>query len=176
MTLPNYWAEPSFAVAEVAELIGTPEVTLRSYLARCPEGDFLGNRDASRRVHLSCRQAFYYMLVSELSEYGVPVRSAMHAAAGIARTDPSDMESLLVVRSSGGVSEFSLTNERPADDRPALVLPIRALAEVLIEDAAIVYATEEVGPIRKIGTVDGYPIAEWREGIEDELARMPVNQ
>lgn len=142
MSLPHYWAEPSFAIAEVAELIGTPEVTLRSYMARCHEGDFLGRRNSSRRVHLSCRDAFFYLLVSELSEYSVPTRSSMHVAASIARTDPASMNDLLIVRSNGGVSEFSLTNDRPTDDRPTLVLPIRALAEVLIEDAAKVYASE----------------------------------
>jgi hypothetical protein len=142
MSLPNYWAEPSFAVAEVAELIGAPEVTLRSYMARCPEGDFLGRRNSSRRVHLSCRDAFFYLLVSELAAYSVPTRSSMRVAADIARTDPGDMDDLLVVRTHGGVSEFSLTKDRPTDDRPALVLPIRALAEVLLSDAAAVYAKD----------------------------------
>ena len=142
MSLPTYWAEPSFAIAEVAELIGTPEVTLRSYLARCPDGDFLGRRNSSRRVHLSCRDAFFYMLVSELAAYSVPTRSSMRVAGDIARTDPADMYDLLVVRTNGGVSQFSLTNDRPADDKPALVLPIRALAEVLIADAAEVYAKD----------------------------------
>lgn len=173
MSLPVYWGEPSFAVSEVAELIGTPEVTLRSYLARCPEGDFLGRRDASRRVHLSCQHAFYYMLVSELSEYGVPVRTAMHVAAGIARCDPAKMNDYLVVRTASGVSEFELTDELPNDTKPALVLPIRASAGVLIADAGQVYASAEPsGPSRKIGTVNGVPIAQWREGIEGVLDRM----
>lgn len=140
MNLPQYWARASFSIAEVAELIGVSEVTLRTYLARNPEPDFLGTREG-RRVYLSCRDAFYYMLVSELSEFGVPVRSAMHVAARQAAGELPDHD-YLVVRAKGGISQFELTDDRPTDAHPALVLPIRALAEVLIDDAAKVYATD----------------------------------
>lgn len=141
--LPTYWGRASFSVAEVAELIGVTEDALRGWLARNPTNEFLGTRIA-KRVSLSCQDAYFYFLVGELTAYGVPVRSAMHAAAGVAlgASDNLPADDYLVVRTNGGVSEFSLTDELPKDERSALVLPIRALAEVLIADAGEVYATE----------------------------------
>ena len=177
MELPIYWRRASFTVPEIANLIGVPNATLRSYMVRSPTNDFMGAKTGGR-LYLSLNDGFYYALVAQLSAYGVPSRSAMHAAAGIANQcdDELPREDFLVVRTNGGVTEFSLTSVRPADDRPALVLPIYALAEVLIADGRDVYAAEEPGPVHKIGTVNGQPIAEWRDGVEAELARMPVNR
>ncbi|UYQ70659.1 hypothetical protein OF122_11295 [Pelagibacterium flavum] len=143
MTLPQYWRRASFTVPEIAKLIGTVDATLRSYMVRTPVDDFMGAKTGGR-IYLSVQDAFYYFLVSELSAYGVPSRAAMYAAADIANQcdDHLPREELLVVRISGGASKFHLTNERPTDDKPALVLPIRALAEVLIEDAKAIYASE----------------------------------
>lgn len=142
MPLPDFWRRPSFSVSEVAELVGTLETTLRVWLHRSPNCTHLGRRDG-RRVLLSGQDVFHWYLVNELTSYGVPFQSATFAAADVARqaADQLPTDRFLVVRTAGGVSEFTLTSDEPNLDRPALVLPIRGLAEVLIDDAKAVYLT-----------------------------------
>lgn len=142
MQLPDFWLRPSFTVAEVAELIGASEATLRVWLHRSPVPTHLGQRNG-RRVLLSGRDMFAWYLVGELLQFGVPFQSAVFAAADVARqvADQLPAGSFLVVRTEGGVSQFTLTSDEPSIDRPSLVLPIRGLAEVLIDDARAVYLT-----------------------------------
>ncbi|MBX5179926.1 hypothetical protein HJB77_27280 [Rhizobium lentis] len=140
MTLPSFWRQPSFSVAETAELVGVSEVTLRTWLTRAPPGDFLGTKTANR-IFFSGREVFYYLLVAQLSAYGVPIRTALYAAAKHA-TDNLPLDQWLIVRTSRDVTDFELAEDIPATAAPALVLPLRALAIGLIERAAVVYATE----------------------------------
>ena len=143
MTLPRFWRRGSFSVVETADLVGVTAETLRTWLARAPLPDFLGVKTAGR-IWLSGLDAFYYSLVRELTAYGVPVRTAMLAAATHANDcdDRLPREEYLVVRIDGDSINFRLTNIRPDDDRPALVLPIRAIAAQLIDRAAAVYVEE----------------------------------
>ncbi|MBP2445941.1 hypothetical protein [Rhizobium leguminosarum] len=140
MTLPAFWRQPSFSVVETADLIGVSEATLRAWLTRAPPGDFLGVK-TSGRIHFSGRHLFYYLLVAHLSAYGVPIRTALHAAARHA-TDELPGEEWLVVKTAGAVTNFELAEDIPTTAAPALILPLRALAVGLTGRAAVVYATE----------------------------------
>ncbi|MBB4113463.1 hypothetical protein FHT80_002789 [Rhizobium sp. BK226] len=140
MTLPSFWRLPSFSVAETADLVGATEVTFRAWLTRAPHGDFLGTK-TSGRIHFTGREAFYWYLVAQLSAYGVPIRTALCAAAEHA-TDSLPGHEWLIVKTAGDVTNFELAEDIPADAAPALILPLRALAVSLIERAANVYATE----------------------------------
>jgi len=124
-------------------MIGVTEDALRGWLARNPEPAFIGNR-YGRRVYLSCKDAFYYLVVAELAEFGVNVRVAMYNAARLTPADSLPRHDYLFVRKKApGIAEFELTDDPRIDDQPALILPLKALANVLIEDAARVYAREE---------------------------------
>ncbi|MBY3306172.1 hypothetical protein HFO04_25880 [Rhizobium laguerreae] len=140
MTLPAFWRQPSFSVAETADLVGVSEVTLRTWLTRAPPGDFLGTKTANR-IFFSCREVFYYLLVAHLSDYGVPIRTALYAAAQHAN-ESLPVDQWLIVRTARDVTEFELAEDIPATVAPALILPLRSLATGLIERAAVVYATE----------------------------------
>lgn len=142
MTLPSFWRQPSFSVAETAALVGVSEVTLRTWLTRAPHGDFLGTKTANR-IFFSGREVFYYLLVAHLSDYGVPLRTALYAAAKHADGELPD-DRWLIVRTARDVTEFELAEDIPETAAPALILPLRALASDLIERAAVVYATEGV--------------------------------
>ncbi|MBX4894910.1 hypothetical protein [Rhizobium bangladeshense] len=142
MTLPAFWRQPSFSVVETADLVGVSEATFRAWLTRAPPGDHLGVKTHGR-IHFTGRDVFYYQLVAHLSEFGVPIRTALFAAAQHA-TDELPGEEWLVVKSAGDVTNFELAEDIPAAAAPALVLPLRALAASLIERAAVVYATEGV--------------------------------
>lgn len=137
------WRIHSLSVAEVADLIGVSEHALRAWIARNPCDHHTGERRGGR-VWLSARDAFHYLLVDELTSFGVGVRVAMFTAADICRQAGDDLaiEEFLIVRNHRGVSNFHLTNERPTDDKPALVLPVRALASALLDDARAVAATD----------------------------------
>lgn len=139
MTLPAFWRRPSFSVAETADLVGVSEVTLRTWLTRATHGDFLGTKTANR-IFFSGREVFYYLLVAQLAAYGVPIRTALFAAAEHATHDlPGD--EWLIVKTAGDVTNFELAEDIPATAAPALILPLRALALDLIERAAAVYVT-----------------------------------
>ncbi|TAW23106.1 hypothetical protein ELI20_18790 [Rhizobium ruizarguesonis] len=140
MTLPAFWRQPSFSVAETADLVGVSEVTLRTWLTRAPPGDFLGTKTANR-IFFSGRELFYYLIVAYLSDYGVPIRTALYAAAQHA-TESLPIDQWLIVRTARDVTEFELAEDIPATVAPALILPLRALAIGLIERAVVVYATE----------------------------------
>jgi hypothetical protein len=142
MTLPEFWRRPSFSVAECAELAGATEVTLRSWLARAPLGDFLGEK-TSGRIFFSCREVFYWSLVAHLSKYGVPIRTALFSATQHA-TDSLPLDRWLIVKTAGDVTDFSLAEDIPDIYAPALILPLRALAISLIGRASTVYATDGV--------------------------------
>jgi len=138
MPLPTFWHRATFSVVEVADLIGVPEDTLRTWLMRTPMNDFLGVRDGGR-VWLSGQDAFFYLLVKHLSAGGVPVRTAMYAAAGYANDlEDSLPDEMLVVRTAGGKTTFELTFA-PDLSKPALVLPLHELASDLIDRAARFY-------------------------------------
>lgn len=143
MTLPSYWRQAAFSVAESAQILSVPEDTLRTWMAREPSGEYLGTRTGGR-VFLSGNDLFFYALVREFTAYGVAVRSAMGAAAGIASfaIDALPPEKYIIIRRRVGVSEFEQTNAPDLDLRPAAVIPIRKLAEVLIERAAETYTME----------------------------------
>lgn len=176
MNLPTFWRRASFTVSESAALTGASEDALRGWLARNISNDFNGAK-TGHRLYLSAQDCYYYLVLRHLTQFGVPVRTAMFTAAQQANFAEEALpgDEFLVVRTDGTTTEFSVTDS-PEFGKTTLVLPLRALALDLLEAAAKVYATEESGPSFKIGTVDGMPIAEWREGIETELARMPVNR
>jgi len=176
MTLPTFWRRASFTVSESAALTGATEDALRGWLARNINNDFNGAK-TGHRLYLSAQDCFYYLLVRHLTHFGVPVRTAMYASAERANGAEYELprDEFLVVRTDGSTTNFNLTSD-PEFGKTTLVLPLRAIALDLLEAAAVVYATEESGPVHKIGTVNGQPIAEWRAGIEVELAKMPVNK
>ncbi len=138
MTVPSFWRQPSFSVAETAELVGVSEVTLRTWLTRAPLGNFMGTKTANR-IFFEGREIFCYLLVRHLSSYGVPIRTAIHAAA-LHATDNLPLDKWLVVKTADDVTDFQLTEDIPLTVTPALVIPLRALALDLIERAAAMYA------------------------------------
>lgn len=140
MTLPAFWRQPSFSVVETSDLVGVSESTLRAWLTRAPLGDFLGTKTANR-IFFSGREVFFWSLVAHLSDYGVPIRTSLFAAAQHATDDLPD-DRWLIVRTARDVTDFELADEIPVSTAPALVLPLRALAVGLIERAAVVYAME----------------------------------
>ncbi len=139
MTLPSFWRVPSFSVEETAGLVGVPVVTLRTWMQRAPAGDFLGEKSRGR-IHFSGREVFYYVLVSKLADYGVPIRTAMYAAASYA-TDRLPLDDYLIVQNQGAVTNFELVDELPRQLNGA-VIALRSQAIDLIGRAAKVYATE----------------------------------
>ncbi|MBD8650804.1 hypothetical protein IFT66_06900 [Rhizobium sp. CFBP 13726] len=130
-------------MSEAADLIGVPEMTLRTWLARVPFNDFTGIKKANR-VFLSCQDAYFFLLVREMTRFGVPVRSAMHEARDIA--DAMD-EALpngerLVIRHGAGSHGFEIINDPDFTTDSGAILPLRSLAVGLIERAAVVYLEE----------------------------------
>lgn len=143
MTLPSFWRQAAFSVAESAEILCVPEDTLRTWMAREPTAQYIGAKTGGR-VFLSGNDLYFYALVREFAAYGVPIRTAMHCADGIASFSTHDLppEKYIVVRNRGPISNFEQTNEPVIDDRPALVIPLRKLATVLIERCTEVYVLE----------------------------------
>jgi len=145
MHLPSFWRRACFSVSEAAELIGVPEMTLRTWLARAPFNDFLGAKTGGR-VFLSGNDCFFYLLVKQFTTYGVPVRTAMYAAHGYADatmdTIPAD-ERLVVRRAGDGKWTFEAAHSAPdVGAETALVVPLLQTMLKLIERAAAVYSTE----------------------------------
>lgn len=140
MTLPSFWRRAAFSVAEAADILAVPEDTLRTWMAREPSGDFLGLRQGGR-VFLSGNDIYFYALVREFTTYGVAVRIAMLTAAPIAEFSTHDLppEKYIIIRRRVGVSEFEQTSEPDLETRPAVVIPLRKLAEVLIDRASGIY-------------------------------------
>ena len=134
-------------MAESAALIGASEVALRTWLARNISTDYNGAKTGSR-LYLSGRDCFYFLLVRHLTHFGVPVRTAMYAAAEHvdATEDELPSEDFLVVRTDGATTTFSLTT-RPEFGETTLILPLRTLAEDLIAAATVVYALNEAGEV-----------------------------
>lgn len=175
MQLPTFWRRASFTVAESAALIGVTEDALRGWLARNTFNDFNGAK-TGYRLYFSALDCFYYLLIKHFTAFGVPVRTAMLAATGYANEATDDLpdNSYLVIRHGGvGKTEFESTLDPTFSAEPAAIIPMRALAEDLIAAAAVVHAmAEPSGPVRKIGTVNGVPIKEWRAAVDAELGRM----
>lgn len=143
MNLPSFWRRASFAVSEAADLLGLPEFTLRTWMARAPFNDFLGAK-IGHRVFLSAQDMYFYLLVREMTRFGVPVRAAMHEARDIA--DAMD-EALpngerLVIRHGAGSHSFEIINDLDFTTDSGAILPLRSLAVGLIERAAVVYLEE----------------------------------
>lgn len=145
MNLPSYWRRASFAVSEAAELIGVSEDALRTWLARAPFNDFAGAKASNGRLFLSCQDMFFYLLVRDLSRFGVPVRTAMLEASLIANgaTEGLPRDEQLVVRHRApGTVSFELIDDPDFTADSAMVMPLRSLAVALIERAAIVYSKD----------------------------------
>ncbi|QFY60358.1 hypothetical protein FZ934_07880 [Rhizobium grahamii] len=140
MTLPAHWRQPSFSVAETADLVGVSEPTLRTWLTRAPSGAFLGKKTANR-IFFAGFEVFYYLLVNRLTDYGVPVRTAMHAAATWA-TERLPLDNYVIVRNEGEVTNFELVDDLPPTIEAGAVIPLRGMAITLIGRAAEVYARE----------------------------------
>lgn len=140
MTLPAFWRQPSFSIAETASLVGVPVVTLRTWLQRAPSGAFLG-RKTGGRIFFSGFEVFYYLIVNRLTDYGVPVRTAMHAASTWA-TERLPLDNYVVVRNEGDVTTFEMIDDLPPTIEAGAVIPLRGMAITLIGRAAAVYATE----------------------------------
>lgn len=144
MNLPTYWRRASFTVPESAALIGASEDALRGWLARNTINDFNGAK-TGHRLYLSALDCYYYLLVRHLTTFGVPVKTAMLASSQYANEAIygwPDHE-FLVVRTDGVKTDFSLTGSPEFNARTTLVLPLRALAQDLVDDAAKVYSAEE---------------------------------
>lgn len=144
MNLPPFWRQASFAVAEAAELLGVPEMTLRTWLARAPFNDFLGAKTGGR-IFLSGHDIFFWALVRDLAGFGVSVRLSMLSAQSFADAARYDLpaDERLIVRKSGPEQwSFEIVDEYDLGAISALVIPMRALAINLIERAAVVYANE----------------------------------
>jgi len=140
MTVPAFWRAAEFSVAEMADLIGVSEVTLRTWLMRNPYPEFVGTKEL-HRVFFTAKQIFFYLIVHKLGAYGVPIRTAMAAASNYA-SDGLPLDKWLIVRTDGTKTEFELAEDIPFLHEPALVLPLRALAIGMIARAADVYARE----------------------------------
>ena len=141
MQLPTWWGQPCFTVVEAAELAGVPEMTLRTWLARCPVSEFLGERQGGR-VFLAAKHAFCFALVAKFTRFGVPVRVAILTAADFARgIGSSQPGEHLVVVVDGDRTSFDLT-QAPDIKSAALVILINQLAQDFIANAATIYATE----------------------------------
>ena len=77
-------------------------------------------------------------------------------------------------REAGEQSSAGRGEEREVvEQRSAVVVPLASIWRDIIAAASAAY--EGRVPVRKVATVDGLPAAEWRAGVEAELARMPVN-
>ncbi len=144
MTLPIYWRRASFTVAETAEMIGVSEETLRTWLARAPINDFLGAKTGGR-LYLSAQDGLFYLMVKELTAFGVPVRTAMLSSAPHVDGQDDEIcpEQYLLVQHRDGTTRFHLTDTPSFDDRTTLIIPIRRAVERLLEKAGEIYATAE---------------------------------
>lgn len=143
MNLPSFWRRGTFTVPEVATLTGRPEATIRTYMARTPIIDFMGMKQ-NGRLYLSAQDAFYFWLVAELCQHGIPARPSMLSAAPMVNDiyDELPKYGYLVVTHRNGVASFELTDEPSFDERTTVVIPLRKAVERLIEKAAEIYATE----------------------------------
>ncbi|WP_242221181.1 hypothetical protein [Shinella zoogloeoides] len=139
MTTPMYWRRPSFSVAETAEMIGSSEDALRTWMARCPLDEFAGEKK-NGRIWLTGRDGYFYHLVQVLSQFGVPVRTAMYTAGSIAEYG-APTYAYLTVRTLAGKTEFNASNSKEADG-PALVLPLLDLFEKHVAVCREYYAKE----------------------------------
>lgn len=140
MNLPVWWRQATFSVAESAEILSVPEDTLRTWMAREPSGDYLGARTGGR-VYLSGNDLYFYSLLREFSGFGVGIRSAMGAAAGIATYAETILppDKYIIIRKQVGIAQFEQTDDIDVSDRPAAVIPLLRLAEVLIERCNSIY-------------------------------------
>ncbi|WP_157952806.1 hypothetical protein [Agrobacterium pusense] len=140
MNLPVWWRQAAFSVVESADILSVPEDTLRTWMAREPSGDYLGARTGGR-VYLSGNDLYFYSLLREFSGFGVGIRSAMGAAAGIATYAETILppDKYIIIRKQVGIAQFEQTDEIDVSDRPAAVIPLLRLAEVLIDRCASVY-------------------------------------
>ncbi|MCZ7977420.1 hypothetical protein O9X80_23245 [Agrobacterium salinitolerans] len=141
MNLPVFWRQATFSVAESAEILSVPEDTLRTWMAREPSGEFLGARTGGR-VFLSGNDLYFYSLLRDFSGFGVPIRPAMGAAAGIAEFSGTALppEKFIIIRKRIGSTHFEQTDDVDVSDRPAAVIPLRRQAEVLIDRCTAICA------------------------------------
>lgn len=126
MTTPIYWRRPSFSVAETAEMIGSTEDALRTWLARNPLDEFSGEKQ-SGRIWLTGRDGYFYHLVMVMSAFGVPVRTAMYSAGSVAEYG-EPVYRYLIVETTDKVSTFRSSNTKD-NDGPALILPLQDIYE-----------------------------------------------
>lgn len=141
MTTPSFWRRPCFSVAETAQMIGSSEDALRTWMARCPLDEFAGEKK-NGRIWLTGRDGYFYHLVQVLSLFGVPVRTAMYTAGSIAEYG-APTYAYLTVRTSAGKTEFNASNSKDADG-PALILPLQDLYEKHLESCRAAHAMESV--------------------------------
>jgi len=139
MTTPIYWRRPSFGVAETADMIGSTEDALRTWIARNPLDDFSGEKQAGR-IWLTGRDGYFYRLVMVLAAYGVPVRTAMYSAGSIAEFGPP-VYRYLIVTTAAGVSTFRSTDSAEPEG-PVLVVPLLELYDKHMDACREAYATE----------------------------------
>src|SRR4051812_17602505 len=109
MLLPLFYRQPSFSVAELAEIAEVSEDTLRTWLARNVT-DYTGHK-SGHRLWFRARDAYFVALLRDLVGYGVGVRTAMHSAARLA-DDAQDfapiVDECLVVWGEGSNKDFRL--------------------------------------------------------------------
>ena len=117
-----------------------PEANLRAWLARCPIPERLG-RKMGPRLWLSASDAFYYLLVRDLTDLGVGVRSAMLMAETLVPADDLPAHRYLIITRSGEKTTLASVDEpRLQVGRTVAVMPIRDLAKDVLDRAAVVHA------------------------------------
>lgn len=133
MSPPPFWRRASFSVDETADIIGVSRDCMRGWLARLPFNDFAGlKRDG--RIWLSGQDAFYFLLVSVLTMWGVPVRVAFQEAGAIVdEMDDGPQFGKLVVTSREGERHFEPWVFEEYGPTPTLIIPIRDLYEGHLE-------------------------------------------
>lgn len=144
MTLPSYWRQAAFSVVESATILGVPEDTLRTWMARCPFNDFMGAK-TNNRIFFSGSDLFFWSVVRDLSAYGVGLRVAMHSVQAIANSAAyalPNVELLVVRKTAPDVWNFEIIDDPDFTSSSALVIPLRALAIGIIGRGAVVHAEE----------------------------------
>ena len=136
----------AFSFADVAKITGVSVDTLRSWNTRNPT-EYLGGKQGYR-IFFNALDCYFFSLVRDFINFGVPARTAMHTAARF--TDeahnggPVDGE-ILLVRVDGEKTEFQLIQSGDDFDRsrPTLMVFPDDNWRVTMERARAIYATED---------------------------------
>lgn len=134
MSAPRFWRRATFSVDEAAEIIGVSSDCLRGWLARLPFNDFAGLKQDGR-IWLSGQDAFFFLLVAALTQWGVPVREAFSRAREITDDmyDGPEGDPVIAVTSRAGERHFEPWVFEEYGPTPTLIIPLRELYEEHLE-------------------------------------------